>query len=138
MKRIAQFTLGRYVATASAADKDAFAAAFQNYATLVYQSYFARYSGQKLVILRSTQRAPDDVIVVTNMVDAQVGPPLEIDFRVRTDGARPVITDFSIAGIWMAIAEQADFGAVLAKSGGNIPALIQHLNSTAAQYNTAP
>lgn len=135
MKRIAVFTLGPYANTASAADQDAFANAFQNYAVVVYQSYFGRYSGQTLAVLRSSQRAPGDFIVVTNMVDSKSGqPPLEIDFRVRTDEAKPVITDFSVAGIWLALAEQADFGAVLAKNGGSIPGLIQHLNATASQY----
>jgi phospholipid transport system substrate-binding protein len=134
MKRIAVFTLGKYANSASAADKDAFANAFQNYAVAVYHSYFARYSGQTMVVKGSTQHAPGDFIIVTNMVDKSGEPPLEIDFRVRTDGPKPVITDFSVAGMWLAIAEQADFTGVLAKNGGNIPGLIQHLNTTAAQY----
>jgi phospholipid transport system substrate-binding protein len=134
MKRIALFTLGPYAATASQADKDAFANAFQNYAVAVYQSYFARYSGQTLAVLRSSQHAPGDFIVVTNMLDKSGQPPLEIDFRVRTDGPKPVITDFSVAGIWLAIAEQADFTGVLAKNGGSIAGLIQHLNTTASLY----
>jgi phospholipid transport system substrate-binding protein len=134
MKRIAVFTLGNYANSASAADKDAFANAFQNYAVAVYHSYFARYSGQTMVVKGSTQHAPGDFIVVTNMVDKSGQPPLEIDFRVRTDGPKPVITDFSVLGVWLAIAEQADFTGVLAKNGGSIPGLIQHLNSTAAQY----
>ena len=134
MRRIALFTLGKYAAGASAADQDAFATAFKNYAVAVYRSYFERYSGQTMTVLRSSQRAPGDFIVVTNMVDKSGQPPLEIDFRVRTDGAKTVITDFSVAGIWLALAEQADFGAVLAKNGGSIPGLIQHLNSVAGQY----
>ena len=135
MKRIAIFTLGPYAATASQADKDAFASAFQNYAVAVYQSYFARYSGQTLAVKSSNQHAPGDFIVVTNMVDKSGQPPLEIDFRVRTDGPKTVITDFSVAGIWLAIAEQADFTGVLAKNGGSIPGLIQHLNATASLYD---
>jgi phospholipid transport system substrate-binding protein len=134
MKRIALFTLGPYAATASQADKDAFANAFQNYGVAVYQSYFARYSGQTLVVKSSVQHAPGDFIVVTNMVDKSGQPPLEIDFRVRTDGPKTVITDFSVAGIWLAIAEQADFTGVLAKNGGSIAGLIQHLNTVASQY----
>ena len=69
------------------------------------------------------------------MVDKSGQPPLEIDFRVRTDGPKTVITDFSVAGIWLAIAEQADFTGVLAKNGGSIPGLIQHLNATASLYD---
>jgi phospholipid transport system substrate-binding protein len=134
MKRIAVFTLGKYAAGASAADQDAFASAFQNYAVAVYRSYFERYTGQTMTVLRSSQRAPGDFIVVTTMADKSGQPPLEIDFRIRTDGAKTVITDFSVAGIWLALAEQADFGAVLSKNGGSIPGLIQRLNTSASQY----
>lgn len=137
MKRIAEFTLGRYASTASPADKDAFARAFQDYAVAVYQSYFAKYSGQSLTVTRSTERAPDDFIVETNLVDPNNHsgqPPLEIDFRVRTDTAKPVIIDFGVAGIWIALSERDDFSAVLAEDHGNIAALIAHLHTIAAQY----
>src|ERR1700710_1583864 len=50
MKRIANFTLGQYRHGAAPAEQDAFAAAFQNYAVAVYQSYFAKYSGQSLKV----------------------------------------------------------------------------------------
>jgi phospholipid transport system substrate-binding protein len=135
MKRTARFTLGKYAVTASAAQQDAFAAAFQNYAVTVYQSYFTRYSGQKLAVLRTTQRSPSDFVVATAMTSPEQRgePPLEIDFRVRTDGATPVIVDIGVAGVWLALAEQADFEAVLDRNGGDISALIVHLNAAAAK-----
>ena len=131
MKRIALFTLGD--STASDADKAAFVAAFQDYATAVYQSYFARYSGQTLTVLRSSERAPGDVIVATSLKDPGGAPPLEIDFRVRSDGAKPVIVDCAVAGVWLALSQRDDFAAVLAKSHGDIGALIAHLRAVAAQ-----
>ena len=51
MHRIALYTLGQYRRGASQADLDTFATAFQNYAVAVYQSYFARYSGQTLKVI---------------------------------------------------------------------------------------
>lgn len=137
IKRVARFTLGKYAASASPAQQDAFAAAFQNYIVAVYQSYFMRYSGQTLAILRTTQHAPGDFVVATTMTspeDRSVQHPLEVDFRVRTDGATPVIVDIGVAGVWLALAEQADFVAVLNSNGGDIPALIGHLNDAAAKF----
>lgn len=137
MKRIALFTLGSHAQSASAADKDAFVAAFQTYAVAVYQSYFARYSGQTLTVVRSYERAPGDFIVVTNMIaprDSGAQAPLEVDFRVRTDGERPQIVDFSVAGMWLALAERDDFSAVLAQSKGDVPALTAHLQAVARHY----
>lgn len=135
MKRIALFTLGPSAATVSAADKDAFVAAFQAYAVAAYQSYFARYSGQTLTVVRSSQRAPGDDIVVTNLVDPRASgqAPLEVDFRVRSDGAKPQIVDFSVGGMWMALAQRDEFGAVLAQNKGSVPALTAQLRGMARQ-----
>jgi phospholipid transport system substrate-binding protein len=139
MKRIAMFTLGQYRRSASPADLDAFAAAFQNYATAVYQSYFARYSGQTLKVTGSTERAPGDFIVATSLIDPtdkSGQPPLEVDFRVRTDAAKPVVVDFAVAGIWIALEERDQFTAFLGQNNGSIPTLIKHLSDLAKQYRS--
>jgi phospholipid transport system substrate-binding protein len=137
MKRIALFTLGQYRRGASPGDQDAFAGAFQNYATAVYQSYFAKYSGQALKVTGSTERAPGDFIVATALIDPNDHsgqPPLEIDFRVRTDGPKPVVVDFSVSGIWLALEERDQFTAFLGQNNGNVKELINHLGDLAKQY----
>ena len=137
MKRIADFTLGQYRRTASPQDLAAFEAAFQNYAVAVYQSYFAKYAGQSLKVTGSSQRAPDDFIVTTVMVDpnARSGQrPLEVDFRVRTDSGRPELVDISVLGIWLALSQRDQFVAFLAQNRGDVKALTAHMRQTAAQY----
>jgi phospholipid transport system substrate-binding protein len=139
MKRIAMFTLGQYRRGASQADQDAFAAAFQNYATAVYQSYFAKYSGQTLKVTGSTERSPTDFVVATQLIDPKDSssqPPLEVDFRVRTDAGKPVVVDFSVSGIWLALEERDQFVSFLGQNGGNIRTLITHLSDLAKQYRT--
>jgi len=137
MKRIALFTLGQYRRTAPPADVDAFTAAFQNYAVSVYQSYFAKYAGQTLKVTGSTQRAPGDYIVATQLIDPNDHsgrPPLEVDFRVRTDRGSPVVTDFSVAGIWLALEERDQFTAFLGQNNGNVKLLVSHLDELAKQF----
>jgi phospholipid transport system substrate-binding protein len=137
MKRIAMFTLGQYRRGASQGDQDAFAAAFQNYATAVYQSYFSKYSGQTLKVTGSTERSPTDFVVATQLADpGSSEPPLEVDFRVRTDAGRPVVVDFSVSGIWLSLEERDQFVAFLGQNGGNIHTLITHLSDLAKQYRT--
>ena len=138
MHRIANFTLGQYRHGATPQDQDAFAAAFQNYAIAVYQSYFSKYSGQTLRVTGSQERAPGDTIVTTQMVDPndQSGQqPLEVDFRVLTDNGRYVVIDFSVAGIWLAIEERDQFSSFLGQNGGSIPTLISHLHELAKSYH---
>jgi phospholipid transport system substrate-binding protein len=126
VKRIALFMLGRYAANAPPADLDAYVAAYQDYATSRYQSYFGLYSGQSLHVMSSRERAPGDFVVTTNMVGAN-SSPLEIDFRVRTDGAKPVLVDLGVAGIWLALAQRDEFLSVMAQNNGDIKALTAHL-----------
>jgi len=137
MKRIANFTLGQYKRTATPQEQEQFAAAFQNYATAVYQSYFVKYSGQTLHVTGSQERAPGDVIVQTQMIDPSDhsgNQPLEVDFRVLTDGGRFVVIDFSVAGIWLAIEERDQFSSFLGQNNGSIPTLIKHLGDLAKTY----
>jgi phospholipid transport system substrate-binding protein len=136
-KRIATFTLGQYARTTSQADLDEFAAAFQNYSVAVYRSYLGKYAGQTLKVTGSSQRAPDDFIVTTVMVDPtdRSGQrPLEVDFRVRTDSGKPELTDFSVLGIWLALSQRDQFVAFLAQNKGDVKSLVAHLRQTAAQY----
>ncbi|HEY0301490.1 MAG TPA: ABC transporter substrate-binding protein [Rhizomicrobium sp.] len=138
LKRISVFVLGTYGAQAPQAERDAFADAFQRYAVAVYQSYLGKYAGQTLTVTGSRQNAPGDDIVTTSLVDpASGGAPLAIEFRVRSDGPRPVIVDFSVAGVWLAPEERDQFTAFLARNGGSIPALIQHLDALRANLSTA-
>lgn len=139
MKRIADFTLGQYRRSASPADIAAFEAAFQNYAVAVYQSYFAKYAGQSLKVTGSQARTPDDFIVATQLIDPNDNSgqqPLEVDFRVRTDSGKPVVVDFSVAGIWLALEERDQFTAFLGQNNGNIHILISHLSDLAKQFRT--
>ena len=134
LKRIALFTMGDAARTATPAQRDAFAAAFNTYATAVYRSYFQRYSGQSLTVTGAKANAPGDTIVHTRLVDPNGGAPLNVDFRVRTDGPKPLVIDIGIAGIWLALTQRDDFAAYLARNGGNIDALTAHLNDVAKSY----
>jgi phospholipid transport system substrate-binding protein len=137
VKHIAVFTLGQYALTASPADEDAFAAAFQDYAVAGYRSYFAKYASQTLKVTGSSQRAPDDFIVMTNLIDPRDHsgqPPLEVDFRVRTDSGTPVLVDFSVAGIWLALEERDQFSTFLSQNNGNIQIMTSHLRDVAKRY----
>ena len=137
MKRIANFTLGQYKRTASPQELEQFAAAFQNYATAVYQSYFVKYSGQTLHVTGSQERAPGDTIVQTQMIDPNDhsgNQPLEVDFRVLSEGGKYVVIDFSVAGIWLAIEERDQFSSFLGQNNGSIPTLVKHLGDLAKTY----
>ena len=138
LKRVSNFVLGSYRAKATQPERDAFADSFQNYAVAVYRSYLDKYAGQTLTVTGSRQNAPGDDIVTTSFNDPERGGhPLEIAFRVRSDGASPRIVDFSVAGIWLALEERDQFVAFLGQNGGSIAGLIAHLDTLRAKLSTA-
>lgn len=133
VKRVALFLLGRYAATAAPADLEAYVAAYQDYVLAVYQSYFAQYAGQSLRVIDSRERAANDFVVRTS-ITGNNAVPMEIDFRVRTDGARPVLVDLGVAGVWLALAQRDQFTTVLGQSNGDVKALTAHLRETQKLY----
>ncbi|MGA9794047.1 MAG: ABC transporter substrate-binding protein [Rhizomicrobium sp.] len=137
LDRTADFTLGSYRKTAPGADVSAFISQFQNYAIAVYQSYFARYQGETLKVTGAVAHAPGDVVVSTVLIDPHAAngeAPLQIDFRVMDENGKPMIVDFSVAGIWLAQEERDQFTAFLSQHGASIPALTEHLKQIEAQY----
>jgi len=135
-RRIALFTLGQYRRTAPPADVEAFTVAFKDYATAAYQSYFARYSGQTIKVIGSQQRAPTDYIVATQLIDpSKSQAPLEVDFRIRTDGGSPVLVDVSVAGIWLSLEQRDQFVSFLGQNNGNIRTMIAHLSDLSANLS---
>lgn len=135
MKRIAQFTLGNYRRTASPADIASYEDAFQDYATATYQFYFSKYSGQSLKVTGSQERAADDVIVTTQLIDPtdkSGRKPLEVDFRIRTNTGKPVLVDVSVEGIWLTLSQRDMVVSVLGSGNGGIPALNAQLHQMAA------
>jgi phospholipid transport system substrate-binding protein len=132
VRRVALFMLGRYADGASQADLDAYVAAYQEHVQSVYQSYFARYAGQSLHVMSSRERAPGDFIVTTNLTGSGAAP-MEVDFRIRTDGAKPLLLDIGVGGVWLAPAQQAEFLSVLAQNNGDIKALSAHLRVAQAR-----
>jgi phospholipid transport system substrate-binding protein len=132
VRRIALFTLGQYRRTAPPEDVEAFVGAFKNYATAAYQSYFAKYTDQTLKVTGSTQRAPTDYIVQTQLIDPTSNQqPAEVDFRVRTDTGKPVLVDVAYQGIWLSLEERDQFVAFLGQNNGNVRTLIAHLSELA-------
>ncbi len=137
IQSIGRYTLGQYRRSASPEDLTAFDAAFKEYALSVYQSYFAKYSGQTLKVTGSTQLAADDIMVKSVTVDPKKPStkPYEVNFRVQTVGGHQVVTDFSVEGVWIRELERNDFTSYLGQKNGDVKALIVMLKQKAAQQH---
>jgi phospholipid transport system substrate-binding protein len=130
--RVAMFTLGAAARTAPDADKEAFATAFHAYAVAVYDKRLSHYNGQVLKVTGSTEHAPGDTVVHATLTDKNGGNTTAIDFRVLSEGGRPLLMDASIEGIWLSIEERDQFAGFLGNNHGDVNALTQHLQALTA------
>jgi len=129
-RRIGMFTLGPYANRASKEDIEAFIDAFSDYAVAVYESRLSKYKGQTLKVTGSVQRATDDVVVNTDVINPATpnAQPYKAAFRVRkTSDGRPIVTDIQVEGVWLALSQRSDFNGFLAQHMGRIPDLTSDL-----------
>lgn len=129
-RRIGMFTLGPYANRASKEDIDSFIDAFSDYAVVVYESRLSKYKGQTLRVTGSVQRAADDVVVNSDVVNPATpnAQPLRAAFRVRkTSDGRPIVTDIQVEGVWLALSQRSDFTGFLQQHGGRVPDLTTDL-----------
>ena len=135
IQKIGLYTLGQYRRTAAPEDITAFQAAFKEYALAVYQSYFAKYSGQSLKVTGSYPLTADETVVKSVTVDPKkpTAKPFEVNFRVANAGGRQVVVDFSVEGVWIRELERNDFTSYLGQHGGDVKALTAMLKQKAAQ-----
>ena len=129
-RRIGMFTLGQYANSASKEDIEAFINAFSEYAVAVYELRLSKYKGQTLKVTGSVQRAADDVVVNTDVVNPGTpnAQPLKAAFRVRkTSDGRPIVTDIQVEGVWLALSQRSDFTGFLQQHGGRLPDLTTDL-----------
>jgi phospholipid transport system substrate-binding protein len=130
-RRIGMFTLGPYANSATKEEVEAFIDAFSEYAVAIYESRLGKYKGQTVRVTGSVQRAADDVVVNSEVVDPAAppnAPRLKAAFRVRkTSDGRPIVTDMQVEGIWLALSQRSDFTGFLQQHNGRVQDLTTDL-----------
>lgn len=121
--RIAQLVLGPDNRRASAAERSAFAAAFQGYMARKYGRRFREFVGGRIVV-RGT-RPVKSFYEVTTVAHLAGEAPFDVTFVVADSNGRFI--DLKIEGISLIKAERTEIGAMLDRRGGNISKMIGDL-----------
>jgi phospholipid transport system substrate-binding protein len=139
LKRMALFTLGPAVKSASPADLDTFVSAYRDFALANYEAALGGYSGQTLTVSGSTERAPGDYIVNATVTDPsdKADAPAQVSFRVLDEGqGQLALVDASVGGVWFTLAQRDDFTGFLGQNGGGVAKLAAHLKEMVAQAHS--
>lgn len=125
---ISRFVLGQHWNTATDAQKKEYQALFEDMIVKTYTRRFADYSGQSFNVGSSVNAdgAKKDALVSSEIVQPN-GPPVSLQWRVRSKDGTMKIVDVIVEGVSMSLTQREDFSAVMQKGG--VDALIASLKS---------
>jgi len=123
--RIAQIVLGADGRSASAAQKTAFAKAFQGYISRKYGKRFREFIGGQIEV--KDGKAVKSFFEVQTTAILQGEAPFDVVFVVA--GKTGKFIDMKIEGISLVKAERTEIGAMLDRRKGNLDQLIKDIGS---------
>jgi phospholipid transport system substrate-binding protein len=122
---IGKFVAGRAWTKATDPQKTAYLAVFEDVTILTWALRFDQYAGEKLVIdsLREEGRA----VLLESSIIRPGKSPIRVDWRIEKGGQGYKILDIVAEGTSLAIAQRADYSAVIQQSNGQFDGLIKAL-----------
>jgi phospholipid transport system substrate-binding protein len=130
MPAVAASVLGPPWRSSSAAQKQAFVAAFQSYVARKYGRQLGEFRGARIDVLGARDGGKAGVLVQTVVVRPG-HPDLAVDWQIseRSGGARAV--NLIIEGVSMLANERAEIGAMLDAQRGSVDGLIAQMRARA-------
>ncbi|MFO1142216.1 MAG: ABC transporter substrate-binding protein [Amaricoccus sp.] len=129
MPAVAASVLGPPWRTASAAQKQAFVAAFQHYLSRRYGKQFRDYQSARIDVTGAKAGGKAGVLVSTKVVRPGKDD-ISVDWQVSDRSGQPKVVNLIIEGVSMLANERAEVGAVLDAQGGSLDGLVKQLKST--------
>lgn len=124
---ISRFVLGPPARSASAAELQAFAQAFQGYMARKYGKRFREFIGGTVEVVDARQ--VKNFFEVRAVANLRGEPPFLVSFMVSDRSGSDKFFDLLIEGISLVKTEQTEIGAMLDRRGGSIPRLTADLQS---------
>jgi phospholipid transport system substrate-binding protein len=127
---IGKFTVGRgYWGTATPDQQKEFLTLYETQVTNAYAKRFQDYSGETFKVTSQEKEGDSDTVVSSEITRPNGGPPVPVQWRVRSESGTFKIADVIIAGISMAVTDRQQFSAVIQRGGGTMQALIDALKT---------
>lgn len=113
---IGRFALGRYWRTASPEQREEYLALFQEFVLDIYSKRMDGFSGETFTIIKSLPIDKTDTMVSTE-IHSDDGPPIRVDYRVRSHDGVMQIIDVLVEGISLIITQRSEFASVISREG---------------------
>ncbi|NNU81640.1 ABC transporter substrate-binding protein [Halovulum dunhuangense] len=125
---IARSVLGQPWRSASAAQQNAFVAAFQSYLARKYGAEFREYRGAQFNVTGARDEG-DRGILVSAAVTFPGSAPIRVDWQVSDRSGSPRLFNLFIEGVSMLSTERSEVRAILEANRNSIDGLIADLRS---------
>jgi phospholipid transport system substrate-binding protein len=133
---ISRLALGRYWGRLPASERQTYQGLFRDVVIRSMARRLDTYAedakaplSERFRILSSAPVGERDVLVRSKVFPTE-GQPLDIDWRLRTDGSAPVIIDLIIEGASLLVSQRSEFAAVIER--GDLAGLLNELRARAA------
>ncbi len=139
MQRISRFVLGRYTRDASTDDLRSFAAAYEDFMVLTYARLFASYAGETFRVTHDLSTPGSRYSIVKSEINLPGGgETVALDWQILSESGRHAVVDLRVEGVSMAITQRDEFAALLQRSNGSIPALVEELRRRIVKLRNTP
>jgi len=123
---IGRFAMGTYWKDASAAQRREYLDLFEDMIVQTYTTRFEDYSGQTLKVDGAIASGENDFIVSSQVLQ-KGGPPINLEWRVRSKDGALRIVDVVVESVSMSVTQRSDFASVIQRGGGRVEALLATL-----------
>lgn len=115
---VGQILLGRFRREATPAQLADYQAIFPEYIIRIYSGRILQIGDEQLEILGAAPQGRRDILVRTQLIRTDGGPPIAADWRVRNMGDQGFkIIDLRVEGISMAETKREEFASMIANNG---------------------
>ena len=128
---IARFVLGRYWRVATPEERTEYTKLFEDYIVNIYAARFQEYNGEQLKVNNAFR--DDDGALVSSQIVRSSGPPVKVDWKLRTAAPSFKIVDVMVEGVSMSVTQRDDFSAAIQAHGGKVAGLIAMLRDKVQQ-----
>jgi phospholipid transport system substrate-binding protein len=92
-----------------------------------YNRRFAEYRGETFAVT-GTRAGPAGTIVTSRIIRPD-GPPIAVDWQLNVEDGLYKISDVTIDGVSMALAERAEVAQQIERGGGQVEALLASMRA---------
>jgi phospholipid transport system substrate-binding protein len=135
LKTVGRFVLGRHWRTATPTQQAEYQRLFETMVVTVYTQRFDAYAGQQFEVAGSAPLGDSKGDVqVKSIIKQMDGPPVAVEWRVRSNAGQYQIVDVVVEGVSMSLTQRSDFDSVVAQGG--VDGLIADLKNRVATGTT--